>query len=120
MAKKKRRVVEEKEEEYEFVPSEFDEREFILKDIYGTKVLYVVTALAILIGVVGAALCQIEGYGWMIATALAFVVVLVMKQLLMLMRFRADLLDIKTLLMDYVLFLMLGLGVCILLQNTVF
>jgi len=120
MAKKKRRIIEEKEEEYEFIPSEFDEREFILKDIYGTKVLFVITALAIMVGVAGACLCQIESYGWMIATALSFVMVLIMKKFLMILGFRADLLELKTMLGNYLIFLMLGLGICILLINTVF
>jgi hypothetical protein len=120
MAKKKRRIIEEEEEEYKFIPSEFDEREFILKDIYGTKVLFVVTAMAIILGIVGSLLCQIDTWGWGIATVLAFVLVIVMKKLLILIGFRADLLETKTLLMDYLIFLMLGLGVCILLLNTVF
>jgi len=120
MAKKKRRIVEEEKEEYEFVPSEFDEREFILKDIYGTKVLFVITALAIVIGIAGSFLCRIEEYGWMIATVLALVMVLVMKKLFILMGFRVDLLEMKTMLGNYLLFLMLALGVCIIFINAPF
>jgi len=120
MAKKKRRIVEEKEEEYEFVPAEFDEREFILKDIYGTKVLFVITGLAVVIGIVGSLLCRIPGNGWIIATLVALGMVLVMKKLLMLLGFRADLLEMKTLLADYLLFLMLAFGICVLLINAPF
>ncbi|MDR1690215.1 MAG: hypothetical protein LBR42_00035 [Candidatus Methanoplasma sp.] len=121
MAKKKRRIIEEKEEEYEFTPSEFDEREFILKDIYGTKVLFVVTALAIVIGIVGSLLCRASSdMGWIIATVVALFMVLVMKRLLMLMRFRVDLLDMKTMLANYLIFLMLALGVCIVFVNAPF
>jgi len=120
MAKKKRRIVEEKEEEYEFVPAEFDEREFILKDIYGTKVLFVITGLALVVGIIGSLLCRTSESGWIIATVLALVMVLIMKKLLMLLGFRADLLDMKTLLGDYLLFLMLALGVCIVLINAPF
>ena len=121
MAKKKRRIVEEKEEEYEFIPPEFDEREFILKDIYGTKVLFVVTGLAVLVGVIGSLLyISLEGdLRWIIATLLAFATVLGMKKLLMLMKFRADLLEMKTMLGNYLLFLMLALGVCIVLINVI-
>ena len=54
MAKKKRRIVEEPEEEYEFTPTEFNEREFILKDIYGSKVVGVAMALGLLVGILGA------------------------------------------------------------------
>ncbi|MDR3074578.1 MAG: hypothetical protein LBU30_00895 [Candidatus Methanoplasma sp.] len=120
MAKKKRRIIEEKEEEYEFVPSEFDEREFILKDVYGTKVLFVITILAVAVGIIGALLCAVSDSGWMIATAVAFVIVLAMKKLLLLLGFRVDLLELKTMLADYLLFLMLALGVCIVFINAPF
>jgi len=122
MAKKKRRIIEKKEEEYQFVPSEFDEREFILKDIYGTKVLFVITGLAILVGIIGA-VCYAtmdHGYAWVPPTALAFLMVLGMKQILTLLKFHVNLLETKTLLLDYLIFLMLALGVCILLINAPF
>jgi len=122
MAKKKRRIIEKKEEEYEFVPSEFDEREFILKDIYGTKVLFVITGLAALVGIIGA-ICYLfisHDIAWVPPTALAFLMVLGMKKLLMILGYRVDLLETKTLLMDYLLFLMLALGICILLINAPF
>ncbi|MDR1954652.1 MAG: hypothetical protein LBP82_01710 [Candidatus Methanoplasma sp.] len=120
MAKKKRRITEDKEEEYEFIPSEFDEREFILKDIYGTKVLFVITGLAILVGIIGALLSSMSDIGWMIATVIAFLTVLLMKKLLMLLGFRVDLLEMKTMLANYLLFLMLALGVCIVVINQPF
>lgn len=120
MAKKKRRIIEEKKEEYEFIPTEFDEREFILKDIYGTKVLFVITGLAVLVGVIGALLYSINHSYWMIATAVSFLVVLGMKRLLMLMGFRVDLLEMKTMLANYLLFLMLALGMCIVFINAPF
>jgi len=121
MAKKKRRIIEEEEEEYEFVPAEFDEREFILKDIYGTKVLFVITALAIIVGIVGSLLSRfVDGYGWIAATVVSFAIVLLMKKLLMTMGFRVDLLDMKTMLVNYLLFLMLALGVCIIFVNAPF
>jgi hypothetical protein len=122
MAKKRRRIVEEKQEEYEFVPSAFDEREYILKDIYGTKVLFVITGLAVLMGIVGALLVNsVETYGVYIATAIAFLMVLAMKKILMLFKFLGtELLEFKTMLMNYLLFLMLALGLCIVLINAPF
>lgn len=121
MAKKKRRITEKKEEEYEFIPSEFDEREFILKDIYGTKVLFVITILAVIVGIIGAVLCMVSSdYGWMIATAIAFVMVLVMKKLLTLLKFHVEMLETKTMLANYLLFLMLALGICIVGVNAPF
>ena len=47
MAKKRRLIKEEPEEEYTFNPSDFDEREFLLKGIYSTKVLILAIILAI-------------------------------------------------------------------------
>ena len=116
MAKKRHRVTKEEEkEEYQFIPSEFDEREFILKDIYGTKVLFIIVALAVVVGIVGAILYHVSpSIGWAPATAIAFLMVLGMKKLLMLLGYRVDLLETKTLLADYLLFLMLALGICIL------
>ena len=118
MAKKKRRIVEEEPEEYEFTPEEFDEREFILKDIYGTKVLFIVTALAIVVGIIAALLYSI-GY-WYGGMILSFLTVLGMKKLLMVIGFRVDLLEMKTMLGNYVLFLMLALGICIIAINAPF
>ena len=50
MAKKRRLIVEEPEESYEFTPTEFNEREFILKDIYGTKICLVVLVFGVIVG----------------------------------------------------------------------
>ncbi len=52
MAKKRKIVKESKEPEYEFVPPDFDEKEFILKDIYGTKITLVVSAIGVVMGLV--------------------------------------------------------------------
>jgi len=121
MAKKKRRIVEEAPEEYEFTPAQFDEREFILKDIYGTKVLFVVTALAAIVGVVAALIYSIsDGAYWYGGMILSFATVLGMKKLLMVLGFRVDLLEMKTMLGNYLLFLMLALGVCIVTINAPF
>ncbi len=52
MAKKRRKDDLKKEDEYEFVPPEFDERSFLNKDIQGTKTLMVSALLAVTFGVV--------------------------------------------------------------------
>lgn len=113
MAKKKRRITEEKAEEYVFTPKDFDEREFILKDMYGTKVLVIVTILAFIVGIIGAVLCNINSDYWMIATAISFIMVIVMKKFLVLIGIRADMIETKTMLGNYLMFLMLALGICI-------
>jgi len=122
MAKKKRRITEESEEQYEFVPEEFDEREFILKDIYGTKVLFVVTVLAVIVGLIAALICAYvdASWAWMVATLISFATVLGMKKLLMVMGFRVDLLETKTMIGNYLMFLCLALGCCIVFMNAPF
>ena len=119
MAKKKRRLVEEPQEEYEFIPTEFNEREFILKDIYMTKVFMVIAVLAIIVGIVGAVICNHTGWWWL-ATIISFVVCALLTKILGALKFRVDMLEMKSMLGNYLLFLMLALGICILLINEPF
>lgn len=121
MAKKKRRDEEESVEEYEFKPSDFDEREFIYKDIHGTRVLLVITLLSIAVGVVGAAICAYgPSWAWGIATLLSFSVVFLMKKILLSFGYRPDMLDAKSMYANYFLFLCLALGVCVVFVNPPF
>lgn len=121
MAKKKRRITEERVEEYQFTPAEFDEREFILKDIYGTKVMFIVTVMAIAIGIVAALIYRIDsGAYWYLGMLLSFLTVVFMKKILTVLGIRADLLEMKTMLGNYLIFLTLALGVCIVFINAPF
>lgn len=122
MAKKKRMIVEEPVEQYEFTPTEFNEREFILKDIYGSKVFLVTTALGLLVGIIGGILCNTihMEYTWLIATAISFGVMGGMKKILALLGFHPEMLDMKTMVGNYLVYLALGLGVCILMINPPF
>ena len=94
MAKKKRRLVEEPQEEYEFTPTEFNEREFILKDIYMTKVFMVIAVLAIIVGIVGAVICNHTGWWWL-ATIISFVVCALLTKILGALKFRVDMLEMN-------------------------
>ena len=120
MAKKKRRIIEQPEEEYEFTPTEFNEREFILKDIYMTKIFLVVMVLGVIIGVVGAVITDLFDMGWVVATLIAFAVCIGLNKILALMKFRMDMVETKSMLGNYLLFLCLALGICILLINEPF
>lgn len=122
MAKKKRRIVEEPEEEYEFTPTEFNEREFILKDIYGTKVFLVAMVLGLLVGIIGAIICNNwdSSLAWIVATLISFTVCGLMKKILQLLKFRPEMLEAKSLAGNYLMYLTLALGVCILLVNSPF
>lgn len=118
MAKKKRLVRKEPEEEYEFVPPEFDEREFILKDIYGTKILVAVTVLAVVIGALAA--CIDIAWAWYGGLLLLLVVAVALKPFLVKIGLEADRIDAKGMVGNYVLFLLLALGVWILCTNPPF
>ena len=120
MAKKKRRIIEQPEEEYEFTPTEFNEREFILKDIYMTKIFLVVMVLGVIIGVVGAVITDLFDMGWVVATLISFAVCIGLNKILALMKFRMDMVETKSMLGNYLLFLCLALGVCILFINEPF
>lgn len=121
MAKKKRRIIEQPEEEYEFTPTEFNEREFILKDVYMTKIFLVVMVLAIVVGIVGAVLTNaIDTYGWVIATVISFVVCALLNKILSALGFRMDMVETKSMVGNYLLFLVLALGICIFLINEPF
>lgn len=117
MAKKRRRA-EAKTEEYEFVPPDFDEREFILKDLYGTKVLLVVSVLAITVGIAASFIDKAwEWYGGLLLMILAIVG---MKEFLKLLRFDVEMVETKVMIGNYVLSLFLSLGIWILLINPPF
>jgi len=119
MAKKKRRVAAKPEEEYEFVAPDFDEREFILKDMYATKVFIVVTLLAVVMGIIGSVFYNMDpgGLWYLVGIALMFLMIIGMKEFLKLIRFDPDLLDSKTMIGNYILFIFLTLGVWILIIN---
>ena len=120
MAKKKRRIIEQPEEEYEFTPTEFNEREFILKDIYMTKIFLVVMVLGLIVGIIGAVITDLFDMGWIVATLIAFAVCIGLNKILALMKFRMDMVETKSMLGNYLLFLCLALGVCILFLNEPF
>ncbi|MDD2626637.1 MAG: hypothetical protein PHT00_02545 [Candidatus Methanomethylophilus sp.] len=122
MAKKRRLITEENEENYEFTPSDFDEREFILKDMYGTKVLLGILVLSLIVGFVGAAICYYSGasWGWILATLNTFAVMFIIRPVALKLGIRVDLLEGKTLLGDYLVYLVMALGTCIMFVNPPF
>jgi len=117
MAKKRRRESNEPEETYEFVPPEFDEREFLLKDLYGTKVLLVVSLLAVIIGILAGCIQLFNDSFWWVGLLLIFLAIVGLKQLLSLIGFRANLLEQKMLFGNYILLFFLSLGLWIIILN---
>ena len=123
MAKKRRLVKEEPEEEYTFNPSDFDEREFLLKGIYSTKVLILTIVLAVVVGFVAALIwgaMDNKTTVTVIDTLMVFFICAIMKKLFVMLHIRADLLDTKTMLGNYLIYLTLALGACILFVNPPF
>ena len=122
MAKKRRIIEKEAQEEYEFVPPEFDEEEFIRKDLYGTKVLLIVACFSIIIGVLCSCL-QLsfsDKTGLWLGLLLLFLGIAAIKPLLKLVRFDPELLERKSMVGNYILYLLLGLGIWILMVNPPF
>jgi hypothetical protein len=122
MAKKRRLITEEPEESYEFSPTEFNEREFILKDIYGTKVCLVTLLMGLIVGVIGGVLCNIGfsngiDFMWIIATLISFAVAGLMTRILALLGFRPEMIEPKSMIGNYLIYLALALGVCIIISN---
>ena len=128
MAKKRKIVAKTKEPEYEFVPPDFDEREFILKDIFGTKITIVVAVMAVIMGIVcGLIDKNIDGNtGIYIGMVLMFGFMFIMKRVLKLLTRDPDMLSAgsqstgsagKSMVGNYFVYLFLCLAVWILFIN---
>ncbi len=119
MAKKKRRIIEEPAEEYEFTPTEFNEREFILKEIYSTRIFWVSMVIAIIVGVVTAILIKTYpmvsgGYYLMSipATIISFVGMFLIKPVSSKLGLHPELIETKSLAGTYILYLGMALAIC--------
>ncbi len=117
---KKRRIIEEPEEEYEFTPTEFNEREFILKEMYTTRIFAVAMVLAIIVGVVDAILINtwpLEGSGYYLmsipATLISFAGLIAIKKLSAILGFHPELIEVKSMAGQYLMYLAMALGICI-------
>ena len=124
---KKRRIIEKKaQEEYEFVPPEFDEEEFIRKDLYGTKVILVIAVFSVIIGILCSCLQKMlidmgnSSAGIYLSLLLLFLGVAAIKPMLKLLRFNPDLLEKKTNVGNALFYLLLALGIWILMVNPPF
>jgi len=117
MAKKKRKEVKPEEEEYEFVPPEFDEKAFLEKDILGTKTLMITAGLAVVFGLIGFLLSTV-------VIALGFVALLVglflLRYIYPLFKIPVEGLERKSMIGNYLLFFLLFLGIWVLTLNPPF
>ena len=116
MAKKKRK--EEKVEDYQWVPPEFDEKAFLLKDIVGTKALMLTALIAVAFGV-GSALVGLVG-GVLIALLVYIIGAVILNYVLRYLKVSTSDIDKKTMIGNLLLYLLLALGVWILVINEPF
>lgn len=127
MAKKRRVVAETKEPEYEFVPPDFDEREFILKDIYGTKITLAVCVIAVIFGVACSFIYKSIDT-WVPGVVFMFAGLFVMRYILKLVHLDPDMLSAakdggtgsKSMLGNYFVYLFLCIAIWTLLINPPF
>lgn len=125
MAKKRRiiqKTVEEEEDSYEFVPPDFDEKEFILKDMYGTKVLIAVFVMAIisgiLIGLLQFALRDMKGnIGLWLGLIIAVAVMVFMRNILRALGHPEESIEPKGMIGNYIMYALLTLGIWVLTLN---
>ena len=128
MAKKRKIVAKTKEPEYEFVPPDFDEREFILKDIFGTKITIVVAVMAVIMGVICGLVYKslAENTGLYVGLVLMFGFMFLLKRVLKLITLDPDMLSAgsestgsstKSMVGNYFVYLFLCLAVWILFIN---
>lgn len=123
MAKKKRRIKEEPKETYEFTPTDFNEREFILKELFDTKIFFVVIALGLVSGILWALFYRLEAlgsYSWIIGFIIVVLILAGLKNILAFFKVRVEMIQSKTMIGNYVMYLLLATGVAILLINAPF
>jgi uncharacterized membrane-anchored protein len=118
MAKKRKK--EEKEETYEWVPPEFNEKEFLEKDLRSTKSLMVTAVLAVLFGILAFGLGTLLGDLQLAAILLLFVGAASLKRIYPLLGIKESDIDKKVLAGNIALFILLSLGVWIMLMNEPF
>ncbi len=116
MARKKKK--EEKEPEYEWVPPEFDEKAFLVKDIVGTKALMFTAVIAVVFGV-SAALVGLSA-GIIVGLLVYLVGAVALNYVLRYMKIKTSDIDKKTMIGNLALYMLLALGVWILLINKPF
>ncbi|HKM14112.1 MAG TPA: hypothetical protein VJY42_04280 [Candidatus Methanomethylophilaceae archaeon] len=120
MAKKKRRIKEEPKETYEFTPAEFDEREFILKELFNTKLFFVAITLAILSGMVWAFVFTLGEHTWIIGLLFCILIMAGMKKIIGLLGIKVEMIQGKAMIANYIMFFLLATGIAILLINAPF
>lgn len=116
MAQKKKKEAE-KKEDYEWTPPDFNEREFLEKDIRLTKILLVTAGLAVIFAIVAFAL---TGYDWLIGFAAIVAGAVALRYIYPFFKIDVKSIEKKTWISNIVLFMFMALGIWILLLNPPF
>jgi hypothetical protein len=117
MARKKRKV-EEKEEEYEWVPPEFDEKAFLKKDIKGTRALIVTVAVCVIFAIIGYFVST--SVHWALGFVILFAGIILLRYIYPFTGVERESLETKTMIGNFALFFLLFLGLWILFMNPPF
>jgi hypothetical protein len=121
MAKKKRRIIEEPEEDYEFTPTEFNEREFILKETYSSRIFFLSMGMAVIVGIIAAILIKVapmetdSGFYIMsvVATIISFAGLFLIRKIAGILGLHPELIEVKSMAGTYLMYLAMALAVCI-------
>jgi len=116
MAQKKKKEAEPKEE-YNFVPPDFNEREFLEKDVAVTKTVLITAVLAVLFGIIAYLTTDIA---FAIGLLLLFAGAVSLKYIIQKMPLDVSTVENKTWLGNGALFFFLALGIWVLLLNPPF
>ena len=118
MAKKRKKG--EKAETYDWVPPEFNEEEFLKKDLRSSKSLMITAALAILFGILSFSIVALLGDAQLAAILVIFGGAAALKKLYPFLGIKESDVDKKMLAGNIARFVLLSLGIWILLMNKPF
>jgi hypothetical protein len=117
MAQKKRKEEEKKEPQYEFVPPDFDEKDFLEKDIVGTKITMLTFVWGLIFGVLAGVTNPISP---LVGLLLLFVGLYLLKFFYRVFRIKIADIDKKGWAGNIIMFSFLFLGTWIMLLNPPF
>ncbi|MCQ2056254.1 MAG: hypothetical protein MJY64_02135 [archaeon] len=122
MARRRHIIQKNTEKEYEFVPPRFDEKEFIVKDIYETKVLAVIALISVITGLLCSYLQKNSPseYGLELSLSLFFLTIFFLKNIMKILHFNVHTIETRSWIGNYIMFTFLGMGVWILMINAPF
>jgi hypothetical protein len=115
--KKKKEPQKKKEEEFEWTPPNFNEREFLEKDIRGTKTLLVTALISLICGILAFLLGEIA---WLLGMVIIIAGIISLKYLYPLFKLDPKEIEKKSWAGNIAIFFFLSLGIWILLMNPPF